>query len=175
MGDVVDLCIREGFEPIEGSGPEKLVFIRGTWLSTVMAYSPKQWKVALRIYPDSLDGIPRLCIEMDVTTSGQIVSLYEREYFIALLKQLHQDLHAVVHRVNVEQAMVLYGQHDHAMVKEELATKQNIVTALSFFFVFPVLLLLLASLMGMPWFVAVCISFISSMTVWNIYLFSKKP
>ena len=172
---VCELFVGYGFELIEGSRQDNLVFVRGSWVSTVMAFNPEQWKVVARVHPEAIDGIRCLILELEITTSGQVVATSEREYFLMLLKDLHQRLHSIVHHVDDHTAMILYGEASHHdLVRGDLAAKQNMATMGSFFFVFPLALVMLTSLFGMTWIVAAGVSFTLSMVVWNAYLFSSK-
>lgn len=164
------------FELIEGSRHDNLVFVRGSWLSTVMAFNPEQWKVVAKIRPDWIDGIRCLILELEVSTSGQVVSTAEREYFVMLLKELYQSLHSVIHSVDAHSAMILYGGDaaQRELVRGSHAARQNLATMGAFFFVFPVVLVALNTLLGMTWLFAAGGAFMISMLVWNAYLFSTK-
>lgn len=163
------------FDLIEGSRHDNLVFVRGSWISTVMAFNPEQWKIVARVRPDWIDGIRCLILELEVSSSGQVLTTSEREYFVMLLKELHQRLHSIVYAVDDHSAMILYGDGPgHELTRGALSARQNLVTMGSFFFIFPLGFVLLTSLFGTSWFVAVSLSFMMSMLVWNAYLFSTK-
>lgn len=118
---VIAVFEQEGFELLGDPGVEPLSFVRGTWLSTVMAIGPHKWKVRASLVQDVLDDTPRLVLTLHVYTHGQIVTHSERAYFIALLKQLQRSVHVATHPMSSQQAMILYGPEDFALAKRRIA------------------------------------------------------
>lgn len=171
--EVIRLFEEEGFESLGDSTTLPLAFVRGTWISTVMALGPHKWKVRARVSQDVLDGVSRLIITFNVYTHGQILTHAEREYFIAMLKQLQRSVHIATHALSTQQAMVLYGGEDFAMTKQQIA-KKSVVALVVLMGVVPVSGIIMLMLFGgwtfWPPLIAMCIS----ICIWMMVTNSKK-
>lgn len=171
--EVVGVFEREGFESLGDATALPLNFVRGTWMSTVMAMGPHKWKVRARVEQDAIDGVSRLLITLTVYTHGQIVTHSEREYFLAMLKQLQRSVHVATHALSAQQAMVLYGAEDFALTKHQIA-RQSVVALLVLMVGVPASALVMALLFGssMVWPPLVAVGVL--ICVWIMVTGSKK-
>ncbi len=171
---LTSVMLAHGFS-FEGRHPSvaALRFERGSWARTVMALNPSQWRVRAQIAREPVGDTTCLVIKLDICTTGQLVTPAERDYFVSLIQELHQQLHAATYAIDPHTAMVLYSGANTALVKSALAQHQNAATLLSFGLVLPTCALM-ASMFGVPWFVAAGGGFLVAMLFWNAFLFSTR-
>ena len=92
-GAVVREVLRDrGFREPRGDGEH---YVRGSWFSTATAFDPSQWRVRAGVWLEAEPGTGpggELRLELLVSTTGQIVTPRERDYFVLLIDEIEHDL-----------------------------------------------------------------------------------